>query len=92
MKKRNRKKNLEGRIAQLAALAYRVNRETRHSAFFRFSGHVNCVEAEIHKGGWETNRHADFTDQVWLDNSDRPFHRLSRIRAKLNSLLKENSR
>ena len=43
MKKKRTRKNLDGRIKQLMGLALRVNRETKHSVFLDFSGHVKQV-------------------------------------------------
>lgn len=89
MKSRKRsRKNLDARIKQLMGLALRVNRETKHSVFLDFSGHVKQVSVQIHLGGWSSSSDPDYSKYFYLDYvSPHRFAACAEIRAKLNSLL-----
>lgn len=92
MKNRNRKKNLEERIAQLAALAYRVTQRGKHHVFISYSGHVNKFEVEVFLGGWKSGLSANYAWHLWINTDKKQFRTLAEIRAKLNKLLKEPGR
>lgn len=88
MKSRKRsRKNLDARIMQLMGLALRVNRETKHSVFVEFSGHVDALMVSACVGGYKSEEYLDYNQIVWLKTESNVFARLSEIRAKLNSLL-----
>ncbi len=89
MKKKRTRKNLDGRIKQIMGLALRVNRETPHSVFIEFSGHVDVLMVSICTGGWEQGTSPDYDRTIWMDSEVRVFAKLSEIRAKLNSLLRD---
>ena len=92
MKNLNSKKNIESRIAQITALAYRVSQQGKHDVFARYSGHVNLLEVQIYLGKWKSGLSGNHEWSLWLSTDRNRFKTLSQIRAKLNSLLKENSR
>lgn len=87
MKKKRTRKNLDGRIKQIMGLALRVNRETKHSVFVEFSGHVDALMVSVCVGGYKSEEYPDYDWTVWLKIESNVFARLSEIRAKLNSLL-----
>lgn len=84
-RKRSRKK-LDARIMQIMGLALRVNRETKHSVFVEFSGHVDALMVSACVGGYKSEEYPDYSQIVWLKIESDVFARLS-DRAKLNSLL-----
>ena len=88
----NSKKNLESRIAQITALAYRVTQQGKHDVFVSYAGHVNKFDVEIFIGGWKSGFSGNHEWSLWLSTDRNRFKTLAQIRAKLNSLLKENSR
>lgn len=88
MKSRKRsRKNLDGRIKQIMGLALRVNRETKHSVFVEFAGHVDSLVVSAYAGGYKSEEYPDYDWTVWLKIESDAFTKLSEIRAKLNSLL-----
>lgn len=87
MKKKRTRKNLDGRIKQIMGLALRVNRETKHSVFVEFSGHVDALMVSVCVGGYKSEEYPDYDWTVWLKIESDAFTKLSEIRAKLNSLL-----
>ena len=90
MKSRKRfRKNLDARIMQIMGLALRVNRETKHSVFVEFSGHVDSLMVSACVGGYKSEEYPDYSQIVWLKTESDVFARLSEIRAKLNSLLRD---
>lgn len=90
MKSRKRsRKNLDARIKQLMGLALRVNRETKHSVFVEFAGHVDSLVVSAYAGGYKSEEYPDYDWTVWLKIESGAFARLSEIRAKLNSLLRD---
>ena len=90
MKSRKRsRKNLDARIMQIMGLALRVNRETKHSVFVEFSGHVDALMVSASVGGYKSEEYPDYSQIVWLKIESDVFARLSEIRAKLNSLLRD---
>lgn len=92
MKNLNSKKNIESRIAQITALAYRVSQQGKHDVFARYSSIYHGFEIDIFIGGYKDKFPGDYNWCVWLNAGRSTFKTLSQIRAKLNSLLKENSR
>ena len=89
MKKKRTRKNLDGRIKQIMGLALRVNRETKHSVFVEFSGHVDALMVSVCVGGYKSEEYPDYDWTVWLKIESDAFAKLSEIRAKLNSLLRD---
>lgn len=89
MKNRKGKKSTENRVISIMALCFRVNRETPHSVFCDFSGHVNLLCVRIHLGGWTEGEDPDISYHAYTSGSLMEFGGLSRIRAKLNSLLEK---
>lgn len=37
------------------------------TAFFKFSGHVACIEVEVIRTGWKVGRKSDFSLKAYLD-------------------------
>ena len=71
MKSRKRsRKNLDARIKQLMGLALRVNRETKHSVFVEFSGHVDALMVSACVGGYKSEEYPDYS-QCMAENRKR---------------------
>lgn len=89
--KKNNRKNIDDLIVEIMRLALKVNRETKHSVFFEFHGHVNSVGVQIHYGGWKADKDSDYLQCFYLDDTLSPdrFEKCGKIIAKLKELLEE---
>ena len=88
-----KQKNIDVLIAKIISLSFRVNRETKHTVFFEFQGHVNSVGVRIHYGGWIADKDSDYLQCFYLDDTLSPdrFEKCGQIIAKLEELLEEKN-
>ena len=85
-----KQKNIDVLIANIIGLSLRVNRETKHTVFFEFHGHVNSVGVRIHYGGWKADKDSDYLRFFYIDDdilSPDLFEKCGQIIAKLEELL-----
>ena len=89
--KKNNRKNIDDLIVEIMRLALLVNRETKHTVFFEFHGHVNSIGVQIHYGGWKADKDSDYLQCFYLDDTLSPdrFEKCGQIIAKLEGLLEE---
>lgn len=83
------RKNIDDLIVEIMRLALKVNRETKHTVFVEFHGHVNSVGVQIHYGGWKADKDSDYLKCFYLDDTLSPdrFEKCGKIIAKLKELL-----
>lgn len=76
-------------IVKIMGLALKVNRETKHTVFFDFHGHVNSVVVQIYFNGWKSGKEKDYLRCFYLDDMLSPdrFEKCGEIIAKLVELL-----
>ena len=85
-----KQKNIDVLIANIIGLSLRVNRETKHTVFFEFHGHVNSVTVQIHCGGWKADKDSDYLRFFYIDDdilSPDRVEKCGKIIAKLEELL-----
>ena len=89
--KKNNRKNIDDLIVEIMRLALLVNRETKHTVFVEFHGHVNSVGVQIHFNGWNADKDSDYLQCFYLDDTLSPdrFEKCGQIIAKLEELLEE---
>ena len=83
-------KNIDDLIVEIMLLALLVNRETNHSVFFEFHGHVNSIGVQIHFNGWKADKDSDYLKCFYIDDdilSPDRFEKCGKIIAKLKELL-----
>ena len=82
-------KNIDDLIVEIMRLALKVNRETKHTVFFEFHGHVNSVGVRVLYGGWQAGKDSDYLKCFYLDDTLSPdrFEKCEQIIAKLEELL-----
>lgn len=81
-------KNIDDLIVEIMRLALKVNRETKHTVFVEFHGHVNSVGVQIHYGGWEADKDSDYLQCFYLDElSPDRFEKCRQIITELKELL-----
>ena len=86
--KKNNRKNIDDLIVEIMCLALKVNRETKHSVFFEFHGHVNSVGVQIHFNGRNADKDSDYLQCFYLDElSPDRFEKCREIIRELEELL-----
>lgn len=58
---------MEELLQKIILKAYEVNKNTEHSVFVEFMGHVNCFQVYIHLNGWKENSNPDVKIETYLD-------------------------
>lgn len=94
MKSKAHPPNIDETIVEIMRLALKVNRETKHSVFFEFHGHVNSVGVQIHFNGWKAGKDHDYLKCFYIDDdilSPDRFEKCGQIIAKLKELLEEKN-
>lgn len=94
MKSKSHPQNIDDLIVEIMRLSLQVNRETKHSVFFEFHGHVNSVGVQIHYGGWKADKDSDYLKCFYIDDdipSPDRFEKCGQIIAKLEELLEEKN-
>lgn len=59
---------MEELLQKIILKAYQVNKNTRHTIFVNFMGHVKWLEVQVHLNGWEENKNKDTKLIAHLDN------------------------
>lgn len=81
-------KNIDDLIVEIMRLALKVNRETKHTVFVEFQGHVNSAGIRIYYSGWKADTDCDYLQCFYLDElSPDRFEKCGQIIAKLEELL-----
>lgn len=75
------------KLHQILDLAIDIN-NTKANAFFTFSGHVDGVQVDVHKDGWERFVGPDFKGMIFLRGEEKLKECNSLIR-KLKAMKKE---
>lgn len=80
-------------IQEVLKKCYILNKNTKHSVFVNFYGHVDLLEIEIYLNGWETNKNIDIKLEVYLDkeNQKQIIEGLKSILKKLEALEHEDT-
>ncbi len=79
---------MEELLQKLIAKVYRINKDTEHSVFLDFSGHVNVVEVHYYKDGWQKDKNAIYFNTIYL-NSANAETEISDLLEKLEKLKNE---
>ena len=89
MKSKAHPQNIDDLIVEIMRLALKVNRETKHTVFVEFHGHVNSAGVRIHYGGWKADKDSDYLQCFYLDDTLSPdrFEKGGKIITKLKELL-----
>lgn len=58
---------MEELLQKIIIKAYEVNKNTKHSVFLNFSGHVNLLSVNYHKNGWKASSDPDYRKEVYLN-------------------------
>lgn len=45
--------NIKRKLMTITGLAYSINETTKATCFVRYSGHVNYIDVDVFKNGWE---------------------------------------
>lgn len=61
---------MEELIQKIMLKAYQVNKDTKHTIFLDFSGHVNWIEITIHLNGWMQDVDPEKQLRVHLDKKE----------------------
>ena len=76
-------KKIEELMQEILKKSYIINKNTKHSVFVDFSGHVSLFTVCIYLNGWENNKDIDIKLEVYLDRKNQ-----KQIIEKLESMLK----
>ncbi|WP_294480558.1 hypothetical protein [uncultured Victivallis sp.] len=88
--KKNNRKNIDDLIVEIMRLALKVNRETKHTVFVEFQGHVNSAGIRIYYSGWKADTDCDYLQCFYLDElSPDRVEKCGQIITKLKELLEE---
>lgn len=78
---------MEELLQKVIVKIYQLNKNTKHDFFFNFSGHINRLDIDCYKDGWnEKNnpeRIMEFTTELTEEN-------LEKVLKKLEEIEKEN--
>ena len=93
MSRKSNRNNIDELIVEIMRLAFKVNRETKHTVFFEFHGHVNSVGVRVLYGGWQAGKDSDYLKCFYLDDTLSPdrFEKCGKIIAKLEELMEEKN-
>ena len=58
---------MEELIQKIILKAYKVNKNTEHTVFVDFMGHVNCFQIYLYLNGWKENSNPDIKIETYLD-------------------------
>lgn len=78
---------MEELLQKVIAKVYQLNKNTKHDFFFNFSGHINRLDIDYYKDGWNENKNLEsimkFTTELTEEN-------LEKVLKKLEEIEKEN--
>lgn len=58
---------MEELLQKIMLKAYEVNKNTEHTVFVDFMGHVNWFQMHVHLNGWKENSNPDIKIETYLD-------------------------
>ena len=58
---------MEELLKKIILKVYEVNKNTKHSIFLNFSGHVNELSVNYHINGWTKGSNASYRKEVYLN-------------------------
>ena len=58
---------MEELIQKIILKAYEVNKNTEHTVFVDFMGHVNWFQIHVYLNGWKENSNPDIKIETYLD-------------------------
>ena len=61
---------MEELLQKIILKAYEVNKNTKHTIFVCFYGHVNQIEIYIYLNGWKPNKKIDINLGTYLDEKN----------------------
>lgn len=78
---------MEELLQKVIVKIYQLNKNTKHDFFFNFSGHINGLDIDCYKDGWNENKNPEsimrFTTELTEEN-------LEKVLKKLEEIEKEN--
>lgn len=78
---------MEELLQKVIIKIYQLNKNTRHDFFFNFAGHINRLDIDYYKDGWNENKNLEsimkFTTELTEEN-------LEKVLKKLEEIEKEN--
>lgn len=72
-------------LQKIIVKAYEVNKNTNHTVFVRFSGHVNWLEVKIFLNGWKEDADEDISYTISL-RRDNIVEQLQKALEKLEEM------
>ena len=54
-------------IKEIMIKACEVNKDTKHTVFITFMGHVEWFNVQIYLNGWKENEEPDINKEIYLD-------------------------
>lgn len=60
-------KVIKEHLSEIITLSYQVNKETKHTIFARFSGHINQLTIDVHINGWVKDSSANSSRALYTD-------------------------
>ena len=62
-------------LEKIMLKAYKINKETKHTIFIRYSGHIDGLNVEIYINGWKERKKPDIDKYIYLDNREDIYKR-----------------
>ncbi|KOM97237.1 hypothetical protein ACP49_09195 [Clostridium botulinum] len=75
-------------IGEISKIATKIIMETKHEVFISIRGHVQSIEIEFYKNGWESHKDATFSDVISFDSYYNLQVTIKRLRGVLDTLRK----
>lgn len=74
---------MEELLQKVIAKVYQLNKNTKHDFFFNFSGHINRLDIDCYKDGWNENKNLEsimkFTTELTEENLEKVLKKLEEI-------------
>lgn len=74
---------MEDLLQKVIAKVYQLNKNTKHNFFFNFAGHINRLDIDYYKDGWNENKNLEsimkFTTELTEENLKKALERLEEI-------------
>ncbi|MDU4598167.1 MAG: hypothetical protein E6Y49_09440 [Clostridium sporogenes] len=75
-------------IGEISKIATKINLEGKQQVFISIRGHVQKIQIEFYKDGWETYREPTFEDNISFDPHDDLEIAIKKLRGILDTLRK----
>ncbi|MBY6844623.1 hypothetical protein HYI19_07380 [Clostridium botulinum] len=75
-------------IGEISKIATKITMGTKHDVFLNIRGHVQSIDIEFYKNGWESYKDATFKEDVTFDPQDDLKESIKKIRGVLDTLRK----